>query len=619
MKTRRGLESLIFGVFVATMIASDNAGGPEMPLVYEGPGLPSPQSPDGGVRYNPSVQNIQVYRGTRKRSSEFRTLDAHPVGYTYNHHPDIACWKGKFYVAWGMGLKDEDIPPSQVMYATSSDGFNWSAPRNLFPPEMGWSLRFYFYLASNGRMLVFASGPYHVDTRVSEKDKSTLLVRELISEDRLGDVYTLVNPGPGYPPAYTQSSDVQFLAACHEVLNHRLVLEQQDYGVFLGDRRMKWHFARNWPGGKVQGNDDYWTFGKAQCFFHRSDGALIGLSKLGFVTESRDDGATWSLPVVAKGLDVAGAKEWGQKTPDGRYVMVYPPAKGTRYPMVLTTSDDGITFGNMRLVHGDVPPQRYEGKWKDMGPQYLRGVAEWAGDSPTLDPSAIWVAYSVNKEDIWVSRIPVPVISEDREPLRDTFERATPGLRVPGWNTYSPAWAPVRIARARDGQNQFMEFTDREPVDYARAVRTFPAMRVGSVSFRVAAEQTHGGRLEIDLLDEQNTRPVRLVLDEQGRLRANRGAELTDLGSYVTGDWAKFTIQFGGGKYTLVRDGQLLVEGGAYANPAALLYAVSFRTGEYRNAVSTAAKVDLPDTEDPVKASGFQIDDVIAREPAAAP
>ena len=69
--------------------------------------------------------------------------------------------------------------------------------------------------------------------------------------------------------------------------------------------------------------------------------------------------------------------------------------------------DDGITFGDMRIVNGDRPPIRFPGLYKVEGPQYVRGISEWSTDGSRKD-DAVWIAYSMNKEDIWVSRVPVP-------------------------------------------------------------------------------------------------------------------------------------------------------------------------------------------------------------------
>jgi len=193
--------------------------------------------------------------------------------------------------------------------------------------------------------------------------------------------------------------------------------------------------------------------------------------------------------------------------------------------MAVTTSDDGITFRDMRVIHGEVPAQRYAGEAKGGGPQYLRGVAEWGGDAPSLDKNSIWVIYSVNKEDIWVSRIPVPIVAETKEPAQDTFDNVAVGPRVPGWNTYSPLWAPVRIAAEVGSDNHYLELKDSEPVDYARAIRTFPVSKAVDVSFRVSAAQAKRGQLIIELLGELGTSPVYVVLNDRGQIQVVKGEE----------------------------------------------------------------------------------------------
>ena len=97
---------------------------------------------------------------------------------------------------------------------------------------------------------------------------------------------------------------------------------------------------------------------------------------------------------------------WGQRTSDGRYALVYNPHPVERFPLVVVHGDDGVRFSGMRVVFGDKPPLRYPGLHKVPGPQYVRGISEWSSDGSWKD-SAMWVCYSVNKEDIWVSRVPL--------------------------------------------------------------------------------------------------------------------------------------------------------------------------------------------------------------------
>jgi hypothetical protein len=52
-----------------------------------------------------------------------------------------------------------------------------------------------------------------------------------------------------------------------------------------------------------------------------------------------------------------------------------------------------------------LPEIRYEGKNKDRGLSYHRGLSKWNNDGSIKD-DGVWIVYSVNKEDIVVSRIP---------------------------------------------------------------------------------------------------------------------------------------------------------------------------------------------------------------------
>src|SRR5215212_9381082 len=107
--------------------------------------------PDGGLLPLPGVRSVQVFRASRDVP---QLTDGR--GWTYHHHVDMGCWKGRLYVGWNSCEKDEDVWPSRELYSTSSDGVEWSAPVELFPQGISTAARMYFFHAPNGRMLATA-------------------------------------------------------------------------------------------------------------------------------------------------------------------------------------------------------------------------------------------------------------------------------------------------------------------------------------------------------------------------------------------------------------------------------------------------------------------------------
>ncbi len=359
----------------------------------------------GGLPVVPGLETYTVIRSDREHPEL-----AEGLGYTYQHHPDIAVWHGRIYVGWNSCEKDEDTWPSRELISWSLNGKEWSKPAEMFPQGVSTPLRMYFFLAPNGRMLIIA-GMRTSHEKLSEKKKNALIVRELFSDNKLGEVFTLKappEPYKGQPPLFEKSRDRGFIKACRQLLADNIYLQQQDYGNMVEPaKRMKWNNPKAWAGDD-QLKKDAENFGKAMCFFKRKDGALVGLSKNRWVTVSSDNGKSWTQPVRPSTLISGMGKLWGQKTPDGKYILVYNPHLRNRWPLALLTSEDGITFSHPQAVHGDLPQRRYEGAAKDQGASYHRGLSKWNNDGSIKD-DAIRMVYSLNKEDIIVIRIPCPV------------------------------------------------------------------------------------------------------------------------------------------------------------------------------------------------------------------
>jgi hypothetical protein len=269
----------------------------------------------------------------------------------------------------------------------------------------------------------------------------------------------------------------------------------------------------------------------------------------------------------------------------------------------------------MLCIQGEVPPRRFAGRYKDFGSQYNRIVEEGNGHTPGPD---LWVTYSMNKEDIWVSRVPVPVRDRVTGPVHDTFDDLAPGGPVTDWNIYSPKWCPVGVVDFPSAANKSLELSDKDPYDYARAVRVFPESTSATVQFKVHAAQTHGGQLEIEVTDRFGSGPVRLSFAEDGRIKLADGAKPLDLRSYQADQWYDIKIRLDVAKqsFDVSLDGKEAVSKAAFAEYVKSVERISFRTGPLRDGPTLRTSPDktpdrvAPNPDLPEPPAVYHLDDV---------
>jgi len=561
------------------------------PIRYVGTEKVNTNMTDGGLPWAVGVQSYQVLRSSRR----YPTV-SDGRGWTFHHAPMLAYWKGKFYVEFIASPVQENGLPTNVMMATSSDGRNWSMPEVIFPQWNDYKdpqhpilsqlhQRMGFYVAPNGKLLVIS----HYGLWDNEKNKifggPGHVVREVHEDGSLGPIY-FVRFGEGWSaanapyPFYTSSPDKGLVQACDALLANKFVTDQwfELENGYPADAYIK---IPNENLSVKQAAERR----KALSFYTRKDGAVVGIWKMAWTSVSTDHGKTWSTPVNAPGFATTFAKLLGQQTSDGRYAIAYDPVNhrpGYRWPLAVVTSDDGITFRHMLTVQGDVPLRRYAGYFKDPGPEYVRGLEYGSSQPPD---GSMWLTYSMNKEDIWVSRIPVPIRGSVTKPVDDSFNNMTPGDVVTDWNIYSPRWAPVEVADYPSAANKSLELKDGDPFDYARAVRVFPLSKKGSVAFKLLAKQSDGD-MEVELDAPHGARPVRITLNEKGQIEIANGSQTANAGTYADNQWLSFKIDFdtASQKYSVSMDGKMLVKDAAFAEPAPELQRLSFRTGPYRDA-----------------------------------
>jgi len=77
-----------------------------------------------------------------------------------------------------------------------------------------------------------------------------------------------------------------------------------------------------------------------------------------------------------------------------------------REPLAISLSSDGRVFDAVvAVVDTRAHPKRFCGSAKSFGPSYPQAREVPPGSSGAVEPG-IWIGYSINKEDVGVSRVP---------------------------------------------------------------------------------------------------------------------------------------------------------------------------------------------------------------------
>jgi hypothetical protein len=530
------------------------------------------------------VHNTQVMRANREHPEK-----AEGTGWTYNHAPMLAYWNDTFYLQYLSNPEGEHMPPGQTLLTTSKDGIVWSKPVVIFQPykipdghtKEGYPgvakdlfavmhQRMGFYVSKKKRLLTLAYYGIAMDSGDDPNDGKGIgrVVREVLPDGNFGPVYFIRynsswDQKKSVYPFYITSKDKGFIEACNELLADPLMM-------------MQWveEADRNDP--LIPLKKEY----KAFSYYHLSGNRVVGLWKHALTSISMDGGKTWpDAAVRAPGFVNSNAKIWGQRTSNGKYATIYNPSE-YRWPLAMSTSDDGLNYKDLLLVHGEISPRRYSGHEKSYGPQYVRGILEGHGTPPG---SNIWVTYSMNKEDIWISSIPVPVTSTVGDHINDVFAQMPEGKELDQWNTCSPLWAPVTIEKMPDG-SKTMTLKDSDPYDFAKAERIIPASKKLRVEFGVTAAQDNAGVLHVEFQDGKGSPATRLVFDSTGRVQSKSGAKFRNISKYKAGAQHNFIVDINTEtrSYTVQVDGK---SAGTFIfySPAHEIERIVFRTGPPRN------------------------------------
>ncbi|MEX0685161.1 MAG: hypothetical protein WD267_04405 [Balneolales bacterium] len=620
------------------------------PIRYVGEINTDIQFYDGGLPHAVGSHHYQTFRANRKDPS-----DPGFSGWTYNHQPYLAHWNGKFYLQFLSGLVQEHEPPTRILMISSTNGSQWDDPVVAFPeydlPEIDYNgqivpagtnavmhQRMGFYVAPNGKLLVSGFYGYSATPRRSPNAGNGVgrVIREVKEDGTFGPVYFIrFNRHAGWDesntnyPLYTASDDQAFLDACEALLSDPLVIMQW------------WEEDRGDDGfypidpSEVAGSDYFSSeittsagSGKAFNYYRRPDDVIVGIWKNQYSSLSDDNGKTWTPIAQNTTLLTSGAKTWGERTSDGRYAIIHNQSATmrNRFPMAAIIGDDGHVFDRMYSLRGEVPPRRYKGLWKNPGVQYFRGIYSGNGNPPG---DHMWVTYSVNKEDIWISRTRVPITGFVTEEVNDDFETTNSVEDMELWNIYAPYWAPVSVKMDTDANNKYIELRDEEPHDYASITRIFPKDSKKTIEFKFQGKRIpQGSAVEIEVQDQAGNRALKLAIDNRW-LSFDIETVRVDPIDINPKEWnhVKLKIDCINNTYKVTFNGELYdVEIPLNdRNPTDNVERIVFRTGPYRNLVRSVYKEhgmaaqanffsdDLPGSEQKSPMVIFNLDDFITK------
>ena len=498
---------------------------------------------DGALPHLRGVKSCQILRANRAHPQ-----DAEGFGWTYNHAPMLCYAFDTFFCQFLSNPVDEHETPGHTLLSTSKDGVHWDRPRLLFPEiEIGTApykgpkspllkpqmltvphQRMGFYMAKNGVLLTLSFYGLVHDRRMSMPCDGWGVgraVRRIFPDGGWGDIYFLMyNEAAGftadnadaYPP-YTQSGDGDFVAACEELLGNgaamRQMYEEQRYDQALFPR----------------------PSGQAFCFYTVEGKDMVGVYKKSLASVSHDGGKTWTDPQFQPTVHTMSGKVWGQRTSDGKFTLMYNPTTDGqhRWPIAAVTGEDGHTFGHLSAVTGEMSSQRYGGIDKNLGPQYMRGIAECNPQTPDGD---VWLVYSNNKEDIWISRIPVPLTArgEDQGALDLSQHELPRELGV-----YSPAWAPVSLEEGA------VVLRDRDPYDRAAVEAAIGKPEKGKVTLALAVDSVAPeGSVTLEMQDDQGRMPIQMIFRHDGVLYLRGDGRIDPWLSWTPGEILHLEIAF---------------------------------------------------------------------------
>jgi len=333
------------------------------------------------------------------------------TSWMYSHHASITHFKNVFVAIWSNGLKDEDKPGQRVAIATSTDGMHWSQPGVLAQPSL--------YKPDTLNVLTAAGFHQFNDTLVAyygeyspNRTNQHLWAKTSVDGIKWSnaiDMHIAVNPNHG--PQKTNSG--------------RLIISGNFTFPYTDDHRGLggWKMTSFYPGSAYKEDNPETFYAPAEklgfpplceaSFFETDDKILHALLRVTgdgwkgklWLTESKDDGVHWSLPVETGFTDNDSKFHFG-RLPGGEFYYVGTPDTLHHYsrnPLVLATSKDGKAFNKQYIIADEPYTMKKDGLWKG---------GEYGYPTTIICDGYMYVIISRKKEAVEVIRFALQQLSK---------------------------------------------------------------------------------------------------------------------------------------------------------------------------------------------------------------
>lgn len=396
--TRDGRLSIyLLALLAASLAAALTAAGREAISARSATGARSETSPINNRNYVESEM-------ARPRVEQAWPFLGGGSDWTYSHHPHITFFKGRFHVIFSNGHEKEDRSGQRVMLSTSRDFKTWTTPVPIAEPPLG----------PDGNPVVFTPAGFHqykgrlvVYIGQYEESKANTKLRYITTTD--GKRWTPIKDlGPLMIPNHGP----------HKTSTGRLIIPSNISFAYTDDPaglsgwkttgiypKTMANFADNPDTFKEVGRRVGWGALVCEGAFYETDDRVLHMGlravqgpkpeKL-WMTESRDDGRTWSEPFMLDGFSNSSAKFHFGRLPDRRFYFIGSPVR--RNPLILSLSEDGINFSEHFLLLKEDTEKKATGDDRN-------GSVAWAYPHSLIHGGYLYTVASANKRAIVVTRV----------------------------------------------------------------------------------------------------------------------------------------------------------------------------------------------------------------------